>query len=127
MIRTLASLLLLLLAAGCTVAGAPADPFAGLYDTNGQVVWQQEYAFTPPDAPWSLLRLDEEDYSVAFFRGCSGTTPGTYPCESTLAYAEEPFGYSRDLAARQEEFFRRFLWAARRSRRRGAAGRNRRP
>jgi len=113
MIRTLATLMLLLLAAGCTVAEPPADPFAGLYDATGKVVWQEEYEFVPPEEPWRLLKLDEEDYSVAFFHGCGDTTPGAYPCESTLAYAEEPFGYSRDLEARQREFFRRFLWAAR--------------
>jgi len=111
--RILASLLLLVLAAGCTVARPPADPFAGLRSPSGTVVWQDEYEFAPPEAPWRLLQLDEEDYSVAFFRGCGDETPGVFPCESTLAYAEEPFGYSRDFEARQREFFRRFLWAAR--------------
>jgi len=73
------------------------------------VVWQQEYRFTPPPAPWALIDLDEDDYSVAFMKLCSDG----YPCQSTLAYAEEPFGYSPELRVRQAEFFKRFLWASR--------------
>lgn len=102
-----------LLLGGCLAAEPPADPFAGMRTGDGSILWEDEYRFTPPPPPWQLLTLDEDDYSVAFFRGCRKEGPGNYPCASTLAYAEEPFGYSRDLEERQEEFFRRFLWAAR--------------
>jgi hypothetical protein len=95
-----------LLAAACAPA---ADPLAALRQADGAVVWQQEYRFTPPPAPWELIDLDEDDYSVAFMKLCSDG----YPCQSTLAYAEEPFGYSPELPVRQAEFFRRFLWASR--------------
>lgn len=104
----------LLFLAGCAVQQPPpADPLADMRTPAGTVVWQQEYEFTPPSRPWNLILLDEEDYSVAFYRSCSAEGPGVFPCESTMAYAEEPFGYSRDFEERQGEFFKRFLWAAR--------------
>ncbi len=103
-----------LLLAGCaTMSNQPADPLAKIMTPEGKVVWQQEYQFDPPPKPWNLIDLDEDDISLAFFRGCQDSDPGVYPCESTFAYAEEPFGYSQDLQQRQAEFFRRFLWAAR--------------
>jgi hypothetical protein len=105
-------LLPLLFLVGCTPP-APTDPLAALRSEKGTVVWKGEFEFVPPPAPWRLLTLDETDYSVAFFRVCSDKEPGLFPCESDFAYVEEPFGYSRDLEQRQDEFFRRFLWAAR--------------
>lgn len=115
MMRIPMILLVLALLAGCTATRHPADPFAGMRSERGTVVWQDEYEFSPPPSPWQLLMLNEEDYSIAFFQGCGGEPPRTFPCESTFAYAEEPFGYSRNMEERQKEFFRlrRFLWAAR--------------
>ncbi len=104
----------LLLLCGCTLLGPQAKTGSrNLVITEGKAVWQVEYAFVPPPEPWRLIDLDEDDVSLAYFRGCDESDPAHYPCESTLAYAEEPFGYSRDLEKRQQEFFRRFLWAAR--------------
>lgn len=111
--RFLPLLLPLLFLVACTPPATPTDPLADLRSDKGTVIWEGEYEFTPPPPPWKLLKLDETDYSIAFFLGCSDEAPGLFPCESTFAYAEEPFGYSRDLKQRQEEFFRRFLWAAR--------------
>ncbi len=91
---------------------APVDSLAALRQPDGAVVWQEEYRFVPPDPPWALIDLNEDDYSVAFMKICQGATLD-YPCQSTLAYAEEPFGYSRDFEQRQQEFFKRFLWASR--------------
>lgn len=106
----LAALGVALLLAGCTpVASGVTDPLANLRQTDGSVVWQQEYRFTPPPEPWQLINLDEDDYSLAFMKTCNDS----YLCQSTLAYAEEPFGYSRDFKERQIEFFKRFLWASR--------------
>jgi len=113
MMRFLPLLLPLFFLAACLPQGPPTDPLAALRSEKGTVIWENEYEFAPPPPPWQLLSLDETDYSIAFFRGCRDEDPGFYPCESTFAYAEEPFGYSRDLKQRQEEFFRRFLWAAR--------------
>ena len=112
-ILTITSCALLFLA-GCAVRQPqPADPLADMRTPDGTVVWQQEYEFVPPPEPWHLILMDEDDYSVAFYRSCTEKDPGTFPCESTMAYAEEPFGYSRDFEERQDEFFDRFLWAAR--------------
>ncbi len=105
----LAALALAALATACTPAPRKADPLAGLRQVDGAVVWQQEYRFAPPPPPWQLIDLSEEDYSIAFFKSCRDF----YPCQSTFAYAEEPFGYSLDFEERQAEFFRRFLWASR--------------
>jgi hypothetical protein len=98
-----------LFAACAPAATRVPDPMAPLRQADGTVVWQQEYRFAPPPAPWQLIDLDEDDYSIAFMKLCSDG----YPCQSTLAYAEEPFGYSLDFEERQTEFFKRFLWASR--------------
>ncbi|WP_432823056.1 hypothetical protein [Trichloromonas sp.] len=108
MIRTLIGGLLCLLSAAC-VAQPPVDPLAALRQADGSVLWQQEYAFVPPNGKWSLVSLDEDDYSIAFARECREF----FPCQSTIAYAEEPFGYSKDFRQRQGEFFKRYLWASR--------------
>jgi len=110
MIRILwLGLLALTLSACAAQSPAVIDPLAALRQPDGTVVWQEEYAFTPPPAPWSLVSLDEDDYSVAFAKECREY----FPCQSTLAYAEEPFGYSKDFEQRAKEFFKRFLWASR--------------
>lgn len=106
-------LILILGLPGCMAARTGQESPAGQATPESPVVWQEEYRFTQPPLPWDLLQLDESDYSIAFFRACDEGRPGEHPCESTLAYDEEPFGYSRDLVRRQKEFFRRFLWAAR--------------
>lgn len=108
MIRWIAACLSGLLFAAC-VPQPPVDPLAGLRQPDGSVIWQNEFAFVPPAEPWQLVSLDEDDYSIAFVRECREI----FPCQSTLAYAEEPFGYSKDLLQRQEEFFKRYLWASR--------------
>ncbi|MDO3378238.1 hypothetical protein [Geoalkalibacter halelectricus] len=101
----------LLFLGGCALIQPPAadDGRATLVRDGEALVWQDEYRFVPPPRPWQLIDLDEDDYSVGYMMLCDEG----YPCQSTLAYAEEPFGYSLDFETRQEEFFRRFLWASR--------------
>ena len=100
--------------AACTVGQKPAkDPWASMRQPNGTVTWMDEYNFIPPPKPWTILDLSETDFSLAFFNSCTGDDPGLFPCEATIAYAGEPFGYSQDLQQRQKEFFKRFLWASR--------------
>ncbi len=100
---------LLLTLPGCLAAGRPESPHHYRITPEGTVVWGEEYTFSPPGQGWQLLPLEDEDYAFAFIR--PGTGP--FPSQSTIAYSEEPFGYSRDLQQRQREFFRRFLWAGR--------------
>ncbi len=108
MIRTVIAGLLCFLSVAC-VPQPPVDPLASLRQPDGSILWQQEYVFAPPPNNWSLVSLDEDDYSVAFAKGCREF----FPCQSTMAYAEEPFGYSSDFRQRQAEFFKRYLWASR--------------
>lgn len=99
---------------GCLVAPKPADdPWVSMRQTDGSVTWAEEFNFIPPPAPWRLLDLSETDFSLAFFNSCSSGDPGQFPCEASIAYAGEPFGYSQELRQRQKEFFKRFLWASR--------------
>jgi len=109
--RIFAVMVGVLLLTGCVVPqpSEPVDPFGSMRQANGSVLWQQEYSFVPPETPWQLIDLNETDYSIAFMKTCRES----YPCQSTLAYAEEPFGYSMDFEQRQREFFKRFLWASR--------------
>jgi len=101
----------LTLCLGCAALPRPGDePAPYRYTPEGRVVWQEELEFAPPPEAWHLVQVDEGDeFSFAFLRTCGGPTP----CQSTFAYDEEPFGYSRDLGTRISEFFRRFLWASR--------------
>ena len=108
MIRFAPACLIPLLLAACVAAPAT-DPLEALRQADGSVAWQGEYAFSPPGGDWYLVTLDEDHGSVAFSRECRDL----FPCESTMSYVEEPFGYSRDLVLRQEEFFRRYLWGSR--------------
>jgi hypothetical protein len=112
--QSLLALVVVLLLQACTMQ-QPLEPdsWADKRQADGSVVWLGEYQFTPPVSPWITIDLNETDLSLAFFKSCDGKLPGEYPCESSLAYAEEPFGYSRDLKERSEEFFKRYLWAAR--------------
>ncbi len=108
MIRHLTAGFFCLLMVSC-VPQRQVDPLATLRQADGSVLWQEEYSFRPPVGQWSLVSLDEDDYSVAFAKECREF----FPCQSTMAYAEEPFGYSRDFRLRQAEFFKRYLWASR--------------
>ncbi len=105
----LLGMVVLLLGACAAPAPTTVDPLAALRRADGTVVWQEEYAFLTPPAPWSLVSIEEDDYSIAFAKECSDY----FPCQSAMAYAEEPFGYSRDFYKRVPEFFKRFLWAGR--------------
>ncbi|MBE0597904.1 MAG: hypothetical protein IH614_11595 [Desulfuromonadales bacterium] len=96
-----------LLSACMPVATGVVEPLQQQEDST--VTWQQEYRFAPPGGGWQLIDLDEDDYSIAYMKLCQDG----YPCQSTFAYAEEPFGYSLDFEERQAEFFKRFLWAGR--------------
>lgn len=113
-LRVFTMICLSVLLGGCLVAHQPAeDPWASLRQADGTVTWMEELNFIPPPEPWRLLDLSETDFSLAFFNSCTSDDPGHFPCEATIAYAGEPFGYSQELRLRQKEFFKRFLWAAR--------------
>ncbi len=106
-------LLPLLFLGGCTPS-APTDPLAALRTEKGTVVLEGEYEFVPPPPPWRLLSLDDTDYSVAFFRGCSDKELLDYtPANRTSPTPRNLSAIHATSKRREEEFFRRFLWAAR--------------
>ena len=113
-LKTILVLGLLCLMTACLGAQKTAkDPWAEMRQPDGTVTWMEELNFIPPPSPWRILDISETDFSLAFFNSCTGDEPGLFPCEATIAYAGDPFGYSQDLRQRQKEFFKRFLWASR--------------
>jgi hypothetical protein len=107
------SLVALLACACTTTAPLHADPWQTLRQPDGNVLWLGEYRFVPPPESWQVLDLNDKDYSLALYKPCGDLLPGDAPCEATMAYAEEPFGHSREFEPRAREFLKRFLWAAR--------------
>lgn len=97
---------------GCAAAPPPRpaeEPLPYRFTPEGRVVWQEDFEFEAPPGEWRLMQVEEGDeFSFAFLR--VGDCPS--PCQSTFAYDEEPFGYSKDLPKRMEEFYRRFLWGS---------------
>jgi len=103
-----------LLAGACSSATPPRhDSWQSMRQPDGSVLWLGEYRFVPPPPPWQEIDLNENDLSLALYRSCAIVDSGKFPCESTMAYAEEPFGYSRELKPRAHEFLKRYLWASR--------------
>jgi hypothetical protein len=112
--RWLPLLLAGVLAGACAPVTAPrTDAWHSLRQPDGSALWLGEYRFVPPPENWQIIDLDDRDYSLALYQSCLDTVPGASPCESTMAYAEEPFGSSRELEPRAREFLKRYLWAAR--------------
>lgn len=112
--RWLPPLLAGLLITACVPASAPrTDSWQALRQADGTVLWLGEYRFVPPPESWQVIDLDDRDYSLALYKPCLDKAPGETFCESTMAYAEEPFGYSRELEPRAREFLKRHLWASR--------------
>jgi hypothetical protein len=107
MIRLLVACFTTLLLVACA-PHPKVDPLAALREPDGSVILKEEFSFVPPAEPWQLLSLEEDDYLIAFFRVCKEVSP----CQSAIAYVEEPFGSSQDFLLRQEEFFKRYLWAS---------------
>ncbi len=77
---------------------------------KGTVIYNGEFEFQPPPSPWELIKGNESTtYVFGFYR----KDPGKIALESTFfAYDEEPYGYSRKLEDRAEEFLKRFFWAS---------------
>jgi hypothetical protein len=78
--------------------------------SKGSVIYEGEYEFQPPPSPWELIKGGTgSDFVFGFYR----KDPGRLQLESTfIAYTEEPYGYSRDLQQRADEFLKRFFWAS---------------
>lgn len=104
------ALLLGFLLWGCALPAAKqtANPSSRVA-ANGDIIWQGEYQFAPAPKGWLLVPPHEADTSFVYVKLIRDKPL----CETSFGYSEEPFGVSRDLHQRMEEFYRRFLWAGR--------------
>lgn len=77
---------------------------------KGTAIYDGAYEFMPPPSPWELIRGGEgSDFVFGFYR----KDPGKLQLESTFfAYSDEPYGYSRDIQQRADEFLKRFFWSS---------------
>ena len=91
---------------GCAATVQP-EP-TSLETRGAESIWRGEYAFRMPQPPWQLYDANEEDITIVFSK-----IGGRFPGATAISYAEEPFGYSRNLKQRAKEFLKRYLWAAR--------------
>ncbi len=74
--------------------------------SRGTVLFNGEYEFTPPPAPWELFKGNQTThYVVAFYRKDRG---GSQLDSSFFAYDEEPYGFSRNLEVRAQECLKRY-------------------
>jgi len=75
---------------------------------QGTVIWNDEFEFKPPSPGWKLVQVEAGgEFGFGFLR----TDPGEFPSQSMFVYDEEPFGCSTKFDDREEEFFKRYLWA----------------
>jgi hypothetical protein len=77
---------------------------------KGTAIFGDEYRFLPPPSPWEFIKGGEgSDFVLGYYR----KDPGKLQLESTFfAFSEEPYGYSRDMNQRAEEFLKRFFWSS---------------
>ncbi len=102
------------LLAGCAARTTPREALSRNVMTDitprGTIIFNGEYEFTPPPAPWEMLRGNETShYVVGFFREDAGSN---YLQSSFFAYDEEPYGFSRNLEDRAKECLKRYFWAS---------------
>jgi hypothetical protein len=93
----------------CAAAKSSKKPYE--VTPKGTVVYAGEFEFTPPPPGWKLF-WPEGEGEAEFAFGFMRSGGGPFPSQSVFAYDEEPFGSSRDLQERADEFFKRFLWNA---------------
>jgi len=73
------------------------------------LIWQDEFEFMIPPLGWKLVQVESGgEFGFGFIR----SDPGAFPSQSVFVYDEEPFGCSTKFEEREEEFFKRYLWAA---------------
>jgi hypothetical protein len=73
------------------------------------LIWQDEFEFMIPPVGWRLVQVESGgEFGFGFIR----SDPGPFPSQSVFVYDEEPFGCSTKFEEREEEFFKRYLWAA---------------
>ncbi len=101
--------LLLVLLSGCAISQST-KPLPYRLTPEGVVIWEDEYAFSPPPSDWKVLRVEDESGDINF--GFTHDDGGPFPSVTTMAYDEDPFGCSPGFENREREFFKRFLFNA---------------
>jgi hypothetical protein len=91
---------------GCA-ALTPEKPSVLVPTDRGTVSFLGKYEFAPPPAGWRLIRvLEAGDFELGFMR----REKGEFPSQTTFIYDDEPFGSSRELNRRSEQYCTRFLF-----------------
>jgi hypothetical protein len=91
---------------GCATL-APEKPSALVSTDRGTVAFMGKYEFARPPAGWRLIRvLEAGDFELGFMR----IEKGGFPSQTTFIYDDEPFGSSRKLDRRSEQYCTRFLF-----------------
>jgi hypothetical protein len=76
---------------------------------RGTLIWEDEFEFMLPPLGWRLVQVESGgEFGFGFIR----SDPGPFPSQSVFVYDEDPFGCSTKFEEREEEFFKRYLWAA---------------
>ena len=97
--------LMALLSGGCATM-APEKPKAMIPTDRGTVLYLEKYEFKAP-VGWSLMRnLEGGDFELGFMK----IEPGAFPSQTTFMYDEEPYGSSKDLEGRSDQYCTRFLF-----------------
>jgi hypothetical protein len=99
-------LLVALLLSGCATTQTVSKPYK--LTAQGTVIWGEEFEFKTPPLGWKVVQVESGgEFGFGFLRN----DPGQFPSQSMFVYDEEPFGCSTNFEDREEEFFKRFLWA----------------
>jgi hypothetical protein len=100
-------LLVLVWVSGCATTDTSKKPYR--LSERGTLIWEDEFEFMVPPLGWKVIQVESGgEFGFGFLR----SDPGPFPSQSMFVYDEEPFGCSSKLEERDEEFFKRYLWAA---------------
>ncbi len=90
---------------GCVTT--PEKPKTLIPTERGTVLFLDKYEFKAPPEGWMLLKnLEGGDFELGFLR----FEKGDFPSQTTFMYDEQPYGSSRDLKKRVEQYCPRFLF-----------------
>lgn len=91
---------------GCATL-APEKPSVLIPTDRGTVAFMGKYEFARPPAGWALIKnLEGGDFELGFMR----IEKGEFPSQTTFIYDDEPFGSSRELDRRSDQYCTRFLF-----------------
>jgi len=95
-----------LLLGGCATM-VPEKPQTLVPTDRGTVIFLEKYEFKRPPAGWLLMKnLEGGDFELGFLK----IEKGAFPSQTTFVFDDEPFGSSRQLETRAEQYCTRFLF-----------------